>query len=144
MSFYELFKKGYHSRNLGHFASIVNIATIDGDLGEEEEKLIKRLALKLGIGNSEYDKILKDPSKYPIIPPNSADERLERIHDLFDIIFADHEIDSKEFVLIKKYAIALGYDHVNANELIQESINIYSGKIDLEEYKFILNKRLNK
>lgn len=144
MSFYELFKKGYHSRNLGHFASIVNIANIDGDLGEEEEKLIKRLALKLGIGNSEYDKILKDPSKYPIIPPNSADERLERIHDLFDIIFADHEIDSKEFVLIKKYAIALGYDHVNANELIQESINIYSGKIDLEEYKFILNKRLNK
>ena len=143
MSFYELFKKGYHSRNLGHFASIVNIAATDGELNEEEKALITRLAVKLGIENSEYEKILKDPNKYPIIPPNSADERLERLHDLFDIIFADHEIDTKEFILIKKYAIALGYDHVNANEIIQESINIYSGKIDLDEYKYILNKRLN-
>ena len=144
MSFYELFKKGYHSRNLGHFASIVNIAAIDGDIDKEEQALIKRLAVKLGVENSEFESILKDPSKYPIIPPNSVDERLERIHDLFDIIFADHEIDSKEFVLIKKYAIALGFDHVNANELIQESIKIYSGKLDLEEYKYLLNKRLNK
>ena len=144
MSFYELFKKGYHSRNLGHFASIVNIAAIDGDIDKEEQALIKRLAVKLGVENSEFESILKDPSKYPIIPPNSVDERLERIHDLFDIIFAEHEIDSKEFVLIKKYAIALGFDHVNANELIQESIKIYSGKLDLEEYKYLLNKRLNK
>ena len=143
MSFYELFKKGYHSRNLGHFASIVNIAASDGKVNEEEKVLIKRLAVKLGIENSEYENVIKDPSKYPIIPSNSADERLERIHDLFDIIFADHLIDTKEFVLIKKYAIALGYDHVNANELIQQSINIYSGKIDFEEYKYLLNKRLN-
>ena len=71
MSFYELFKKGYHSRNLGHFASIVNIAATDGELNEEEKALITRLAVKLGIENSEYEKILKDPNKYPIIPPNS-------------------------------------------------------------------------
>ena len=144
MSFYELFKKGYHSRNLGHFASIVNIANIDGKIDEEEQALIKRLALKLGIENSEYEEVLKYPNKYPIIPSNSVDERLERIHDLFDIIFTDHVIDSKEFVLIKKYAIALGFDHVNANELIRESINIYSGKLTFEEYKYLLDKRLNK
>ncbi len=143
MSFYELFKKGYHSRNLGHFASIVNIAAADGIIDEEEAALVKRLATKLGVEESEYNEVLKDPSKYPIIPPNSLDERLERIHDLFDIIFANHHVDSKEFVLIKKYAIALGYDHVNANELIQQSIEIYTGKIDFEEYKYLLKKRLN-
>ncbi len=144
MSFYELFKKGYHSRNLGHFASIVNIASIDGNIDEDEQALIKRLAVKLGVESSEFESILKDPSKYPILPSNSVDERLERIHDLFDIIFVDHDIDSKEFLLIKKYAIALGFDHVNANELIRESINIYRGKLSLDEYKYLLKKRLNK
>jgi len=144
MSFYELFKKGYHSRNLGHFASIVNIASIDGNIDEEEQALIKRLAIKLGVENSELESVIKDPSKYPIIPPNSLDERLERIHDLFDIIFVDHDIDSKEFLLIKKYAIALGFNHVNANALIQESINIYRGKLSLDEYKYLLNKRLKR
>jgi len=64
------------------------------------------------------------------------------MHDLFDMIFADHEISTKEFILIKKYAIGLGYNSVNANLLIKESIDIYSGNISFDEYKYILKKRL--
>ena len=143
MSFYELFKKGHQSRNIAHFSAIVNLAAIDGTINEEEEELLEVLAAKLGIDNSEYIEILKNPSKYPIQPSNSAEERLERMHDLFDMIFADHEIDTKEFILIKKYAIGLGYNSVNANLLIKESIDIYSGNISFEEYKYILEKRLN-
>jgi uncharacterized tellurite resistance protein B-like protein len=143
MSFYELFKKGHQSRNIAHFSAIVNLAAIDGTINEEEEELLEVLAAKLGIDNSEYLEILKNPSKYPIQPSNSAEERLERMHDLFDMIFADHEIDTKEFILIKKYAIGLGYNSVNANLLIKESIDIYSGNISFEEYKYILEKRLN-
>ena len=143
MSFYELFKKGHQSRNIAHFSAIVNLAAIDGIINEEEEELLEVLAAKLGIDNSEYIEILKNPSKYPILPSNSAEERLERMHDLFDMIFADHEIDTKEFILIKKYAIGLGYNSVNANLLIKESIDIYSGNISFEEYKYILEKRLN-
>ena len=142
MSFYELFKKGHHSRNIGHFASIVNIAAIDGKLDQEEEQLLVRLAAKLGIDDIEYKEILKDPSKYPIYSSYSADERLERMHDFFDMIFTDHKIDTKEIVLIKRYAIGLGYDSINANTLIKESIAIYSGKISFEEYRYILTKRL--
>ncbi len=142
MSFYELFKKGHQSRNIAHFASIVNIAAADGTVTIEEEELLQELAAKLGIGNSEYTEILKNPSKYPIQPSNSAEERLERIHDLFDMVFADHSIGSREFILIKKYAIGLGYDSVNANELIQKSIDIYSGSISFEEYKFMIKNRL--
>jgi len=143
MSFYELFKKGHQSRNIAHFSAIVNLAAIDGIINEEEEELLEVLAAKLGIDNSEYIEILKNPSKYPILPSNSAEERLERMHDLFDMIFADHEIDTKEFILIKKYAIGLGYNSVNANLLIKESIDIYSGNISFEEYKYLLKKRIN-
>ncbi len=143
MPFYELYKKGHHSRNLGHFASIVNIAAVDGKILEDEFLMLKRLAAKLEIDNTEFDEVLKNPEKYPINLSYSADERLERMHDFFDMMFADHEIDTKEIVLIKRYAIGLGYNSVNANLLIKESIAIYSGKIDLEEYKFILNKRLS-
>ena len=142
MSFYELFKKGHQSRNIAHFASIVNIAAVDGKINLEEEELLLELATKLGVDNSEFVDILKNPLKYPIVPSNSAEERLERIHDLFDMIFADHNIGTKEFVLIKKYAIGLGYNSVNANELIQKSIDIYSGRISFEEYKYMINKRL--
>lgn len=141
MSFTDLFESGEHKRNLGHFASIVNMAAIDGAIKPEEQKMLKRFARKLDIHVSEYKDILKNPLKYPINPPNSADKRLERMHDLFEIIFADQEIDADEHSLVEKYAIGLGYTEKLAAKLIKRSIDIYSGGLDLEDYKYLLNRR---
>ena len=60
------------------------------------------------------------------------------------MIFSDHIIDVKELVLIKKYAIGLGYNSTNANELIQNSIDIYTGGISFNEYKYLIKNRLEK
>ena len=141
MSFTDLFETGEHSRNLGHFASIANIASVKGSINAEEEKMLKRFAHKLDIEESEYAEVLKNPGKYPINPPNDAESRLERIHDLFEMIFADNEIDDHERFLIEKYAIGLGYDVATAQHLIKRSIEIYSGGLDLEDYRYLLNKK---
>ncbi|WP_339701071.1 TerB family tellurite resistance protein [uncultured Marixanthomonas sp.] len=140
MSFTDLFERGEHSRNLSHFASIANIAAIDGELNEEEEKLLKRFARKLNIEEDEYQEVIKNPTKYPINPPNSSDRRLERMHDLFEMIFADHEIDDHERFLIERYAIGLGYTAELAQKLIKRSIEIYDGGLNLEDYRYLLNR----
>ncbi|PVW15335.1 tellurite resistance TerB family protein [Marixanthomonas spongiae] len=140
MSFTDLFESGHHSRNLSHFASIANIAAIDGEINDEEEKLLKRFAYKLDIDEDEYKAVIKDPSKYPIHPPNSSDRRLERMHDLFEMIFADHEIDDHERFLIERYAIGLGYSTELAQKLIKRSIEIYDGGLSLEDYRYLLNR----
>ncbi|MDT0555376.1 TerB family tellurite resistance protein [Patiriisocius hiemis] len=140
MSFTDLFESGEHKRNLGHFASIANMAAASGQLTPDEEKLLMRFARKLDINESEYKEVLKDPTKYPINPPNDADRRLERMHDLFKMIFADNTIDDQEKHLIEKYAIGLGYTEPLAAKLIKRSIEIYSGGLDLEDYRYLLNK----
>ncbi len=141
MSFTDLFESGEHSRNLGHFASIANIASVHGEIGLEEEKMLKRFAHKLDIDESVYAEVLKNPGKYPINPPNDSETRLERIHDLFEMIFANHEIDDHERFLIEKYAIGLGYNAETAQHLIKRSIEIYSGGLHLEDYRYLLNKK---
>ena len=141
MSFTDLFESGEHSRNLGHFASLASIASVDGALAETEEKLLRRFARKLDIEEEEYAEVLKNPSKYPINPPNDADRRLERMHDLFRMIFADHDIDEEEHQLVEKYAIGLGYTEELAKKLIKRSIVIYQGGLDFEDYRYLLNKK---
>lgn len=141
MSFTDLFESGEHKRNLGHFASIANIASIDGAINADEEKMLKRFARKLDIEESEYMEVLKNPTKYPINPPNNSDKRLERMHDLFEMVFADHEIEDNERVLIEKYAIGLGYSEALAEKLIKRSIDIYRGGLDFEDYQYLLNKK---
>lgn len=140
MSFSDLFGTGEHLRNLGHFASIVNLAAVDGEINEHEEAQLKRFAAKLDIHEEEYTKVLKNPTAFPIHPNNSVQGRLERLHDLFKIIFADHMIDEEEEELLKKYAIGLGFSSEVSEGIIKRSIQIFSGQISFDDYYYLLNK----
>jgi hypothetical protein len=140
MSFSDLFGSGEHTRNLSHFASIVNLAAVHGEIKAEDEKLLRRFARKLDIGEVEYNKVLENPKLFPIHPSTSYDRRIERLHDLFIIIFNDHEIDPEEEYLIKRYAIGLGFSSETAEKVINRSIQIFNGKLDFEDYKYLLDK----
>ena len=141
MSFTDLFDSGEHRRNLGHFAAIANMATVDGELNAEEIKLLKRFAVKLDIDETEYVDIVENARRYPINPPNNSEKRLERLHDLFRMIFVDHTIDDHERFLIEKYAIGLGFSAERAKVLIERSIQIFQGGIDFDDYLYLLNKK---
>ncbi|MFT7067101.1 MAG: hypothetical protein ACJAUO_002690 [Sediminicola sp.] len=47
-------------------------------------------------------------------------------------------IDDDELILIKKYAIGLGYTTEAANKIITRSINIFGGQIDFEDYVYLV------
>lgn len=140
MSFSDLFGSGEHLRNLSHFASIVNLAAIDGEINEKEEALLRRFARKLDISEEEYSKVMENPKLFPLVGYNSVEKRLERLHDLFKIIYADHDIDEEESELIKRYAIGLGFSSQASEGIIKRSIQIFSGQLSFEDYRYLLEK----
>lgn len=140
MSFVDLFGSGEHLRNLGHFAAIVNLAAVDGEINAQEEIQLQRFARKLDIDESEYSKVLQNPTSFPMQAPNTVERRLERLHDLFTIIFSDHVIDDEEAGLLKKYAIGLGFSSETSDAIINRSIDIFSGHLNFEDYRYLLNK----
>lgn len=140
MGFSDLYTSGEHRRNLAHFAAIATLASVDGEVSDREKKMLDSFADKLDITDSEYEEVMRSENKYPIDPPNSAERRLERLFDLFRIIFSDHEIDIEEMVLLKKYAIGLGFSSDRADDIIQRSVVIFSGRIDFEDYLYLLKK----
>ena len=140
MSFSDLFGSGEHLRNLGHFATMVHLAIVDGEINEHEEIQLKHFAEKLDVSNEEYNKVLENPTAYPILPPDNYERRLERLHDLFTIIFSDNSIDTEETYLLKKYAIGLGFSTEISEAIINHSIQIFSGKINFEDYKYLVEK----
>lgn len=141
MTFRDLYESGKRNRNVGHFASMVTIAASNDTIDEAELALLKRFATRLDITEEEYAEIMKNPSGYPINPPNSADARLGRMLDMFKMIFADNEMDDEERRLIERYAIGLGYTEEMAGKLIKRSIEIFQGGLDLDDYRYLLNKK---
>lgn len=140
MSILQAFEYGRQHSNIAHFASLARMASVDGKINEEENALLQRVAEKLDIGEQIRAEVLKDPSKFPIEPINSREERLERLHDLFRMIYADHNIEEGEVNLIKKYAIGLGCNPKKAQEVIRKSIKIFGGNVALEDYIYLMNR----
>ncbi|WP_405399666.1 TerB family tellurite resistance protein [Maribacter sp. Asnod2-G09] len=138
MSFADLYSSGEHRRNLAHFAALATLASIDGEISTEEKKLLDRFATKLDITESEYLEVFKKENKYPIDSTPDSEKRLERLYDLFRIVYSDHEIDDEERLLIKKYAIGLGFTGEKADAIIERSIAIFGGRIDFDDYLYLV------
>lgn len=141
MAISDLYGTGEHLRNLGHFAAIVNLASVDGEINKHEQKVLERFAHKLGISEEEYSRIIEKLIDYPIHPNNTYEGRLERLHDLFTIIYSDAEVDQDEIGLLRKYAIAIGFSPATAEELIKRSMQIFSGKISYEDYQCLIDRK---
>lgn len=138
MSFVDLYSHSEHRKNLAHFAAIATLAAVDGHINQAELVVLNRFSNKLGISEQEYAEVMKKENKYPIDPASSAQARLERLYDLFKIVFADHNIDEEEAALVLKYAIGLGYSETDAQKLIKRSTEIFTGRFSFEEYQSLL------
>jgi len=140
MPILDLYNHSEHRKNLAHFAALASLAAVDGEVNPSEKRILDRFAYKMGISELEYKEVMKKENKYPLDPSNSLEERLERLHDLFKIIFADHDIDNEEMVLLKKYAIGLGFPDKKADRIIEKSVAIFSGRIDFDDYHYLISQ----
>ncbi|MBT8305865.1 MAG: TerB family tellurite resistance protein [Maribacter sp.] len=140
MPILDLYNHSEKRKNLAHFASIATLAAVDGEVNPQEMKLLAHFARKLDISETDFKEVMKKSNKYPIEPQNSSELRLERLFDLFKIIFADNDVEDKEMVLLKKYAIGLGYPSDKADKIIKKSIAIFRGRIDFEDYLYLIKK----
>ncbi len=141
MPILDLYGHSEKRSNLAHFAAIASLAAVDGEINQKEQKVIDRFAVKLDISGAEYKEVMKKENKYPIEAPYTSEKRLERLYDLFNIIYADHDIDEGEYKMLKRYALALGYSPAKAEKIIKRSIILFRGKFDFEDYLYMMKRR---
>ena len=135
MSISDLFPTGKHKQNVGHFACIVRLALRDNNIDNNEYKLLKRLSVRLDISENEFKSILKNPEKYPINPPVSYDERLERLYDLTKMLFLDKNPTIDKTSTMDRVAVGLGFSAKNAREVVREAARFFLQEPDIEEFK---------
>lgn len=134
MSSKDIFAAESASTRLSHFANIVNLAATDGKITALEEGLLKRLARKLYISDEDYSKVITDPTKFPVEGINSREKRLEYLFDLLKIVYVDGVLDDAEAVLLKRYAIGLGFNEADASKILVKSMKLFSGTFSFETY----------
>lgn len=104
----QIFESGEQSADKGHFKNLVMLARVDGQVEEHEKKLLSRIATRLGLTAEQVKEITDNPDSYPMIPPFSLEERLERFIQFVKMLYVDGEVDPTEEQLVSKYGTALG------------------------------------
>ena len=135
MSISDLYSSGFRERNCDHFASIVRVALSDGIINPKEKAFLDRLAKNLDISEEEYEKILENPTVYPINPPVFYEARLERLYDIGKMVYSDHIADDEEMNLMIRLAIGLGFTPGNVEFIVKKAMYLINLGVDLETFK---------
>lgn len=134
MSIAELFDNEFKQRMKGRFAAVVRVLFADGKFDPDEKKFIDKLAVKLEISNEEYDEILENPLKYELNPPYLYEERLESLYNISRVVQHDHHLGDKQEILLRKFAIALGFSTSNADYIVNKALALVDKKVDLDTF----------
>ncbi len=135
ISFSNLYSHGAHKRNIGHFADIVKLALLDGEIKERENELLNKLAKILGITNKEHEDIVANPSKYRTTFATSYEERVESFYHSVRMLLIDGQVSEEGVVLIKRIATGLGFHHEDIDVIVPKAINLFLRIPSIEEFK---------
>lgn len=136
MPFSDLFNSENIQKNRGHFSAIVHVAYAGGNITEQEQNFLDKLAVALQISKEEYDEILEDPSKYPINAPYLYSERLEALYKLARIVHRDHQLGDLQEHLMVKFGLALGFTPSNVNYIVDKALKLVDLEVDEETFLY--------
>ena len=104
-------------------SSLIQLASADGMMSEQENRFIKMLGVVNGMSGEEIDEIIKNPEPMEDLKVLSDDQKFEYIYSLVQLMKADGKVFKSEIQFCEQVAVELGY---NKKVIGQLSSKIYS------------------
>ena len=80
------------------------IAMADGKIADEEAQLLKDMAQKMGINETEQLEVKMNAKEQGFFVPDDNQERLKHLEYIIQMMMVDQEIHEKEYNLCLSYA----------------------------------------
>ncbi|MFZ5972801.1 MAG: hypothetical protein ACOYXA_14535 [Bacteroidota bacterium] len=130
-----LFKQGKASAK-SHMKNLIEMAAVDGNFDSIEYDLLKSIAKRNSISESQLEAIRKKPEGVEFVVPESKEERFHQLYDLVHMMTIDKSVHDEELKLCNLFAVKFGYQREKVRDII-EAIrqNIQNGQSHNEAMK---------
>ncbi len=130
-----LFKQGKASAK-SHMKNLIEMAAVDGNFDSIEYELLKSIAKRNSISESQLEAIRKKPEGVEFVVPESKEERFHQLYDLVHMMTIDKSVHDEELKLCNLFAVKFGYQREKVRDII-EAIrqNIQNGQSHNEAMK---------
>lgn len=121
----DLFKLGKTSAK-SHMKNLIEMASADGSLGNEEQRLLEFAAMRNNISAAQLKEIQENISKVRFEIPGNEQDKFTQLYDLVHMMSVDKNIHAEELRLCEIFAIKLGY----RKEIVREMIELIHQNIE--------------
>jgi uncharacterized tellurite resistance protein B-like protein len=119
-----------------HMKNLIEMAAVDGNFEAIEFDLLKTIAKRNGISESQLKDIRNNPTGIKFEVPTDSKEKFNQLFDLVHMMSVDNAVHDEEAKLCVLYAIKFGYPRMNVKELIDTvRSNIQHGQTPEETRK---------
>lgn len=130
-----LFNQG-KSTAKSHMKNLIEMAASDGNFDEVEFDLLKKIAKRNNISESQLKAIRNDTSSITFEIPEDKIEKFNQLYDLVHMMIVDEAVHQEEMKLCNLFAIKFGYNKDKVDELIGTiQNNIKNGNNHIEAMK---------
>ena len=138
MSIAQLYPSASSENNENLYLSLVRIAQVDGQISEQEQALLNRIAQRMGWNQEEQLRLRERAGSAVVTPVIDAEERLERMYALLRMGHIDGRMDDAERRLLQRYAIALGFPTQGIEQQLNHWCSLFNGQISFSDFKQVL------
>jgi uncharacterized tellurite resistance protein B-like protein len=114
-SFFEHQKLSFRK---SYLRNLIQLASADGHLDESEEKVLYEIGRQRHLKDWQIAELLTDRTQVDVFIPDSFLNKMNLLHDLMMIIYADGIVDDKEIAYIKHILSAFDLSHNVMDELL--------------------------
>jgi len=113
-----LFRQGKAGAK-SHMKNLIEMAAVDGQFDDIEYDLLKAIAKRNGISETQLKSIKANPGDIKFEVPKDDKEKFHQFYDLVHMMAVDSLIHDDELKLCNLFAIKFGYPKDKANDLIE-------------------------
>lgn len=129
------FKQGKGTAR-SHMKNLIEMAAVDGNFDNIEYDLLKQIAKRNNITESQLKSIHKDHQDIIFEIPKDRREKFDQFYDLVHMMSIDKTIHTEEMKLCNLFAVKFGYSRDRAGELIRSiQSNISNNQSHNETFK---------
>lgn len=130
-----LFKQGKGTAR-SHMKNLIEMAAVDGNFDTVEYDLLKDIAKRNNITESQLKAIHDKPTDIVFELPKDKREKFDQFYDLVHMMSIDKSIHNDEMKLCNIFAVKFGYSREKAVELIKSiQSNINNKQTHTETFK---------
>ena len=111
-----IFRQGKAGQS--HIKNLIQMAAADGHLHDAEKELLKSIARREGISESQLAELQKHPENVEFEVPQDGSEKFHQLYDLVNMMGIDNHVHANEQDLANLMAVKFGYRPEIARELI--------------------------